>query len=128
MVLAFKVGVLDLNQLEDYITGSALHSLIPHVSIAKVRMALSSREYLKGELFHPWDDLLRTTEMAFPTNNLSLALASRTLLCVKVVVPPSDLYSSSHFAFALAFLALHNIIRVLSSSALAMRTSHLFLN
>lgn len=46
LVHSLKIGVFDLDQLEDDITRSSLHSLVTHISISQIRITGSSWGYL----------------------------------------------------------------------------------
>lgn len=126
--LSSEVGVLDLHELEDDVTRCALHPLIAHVGVPEVGVAGRAWFDLQGELLDSGDDLLGVAEMALPADDFALALASRTDLRVHVVISTSQLHPSRHSALTRALMAGHHIVWIFSASALAVRTSHLFLD
>jgi hypothetical protein len=129
-VIAFstKDGVLYFDKFEDNIAGGTLHAFISHISIPEIGIARSSWSYFERELFDTRNNLLGLAEVAFSANDLTLALAARTGLCVHIVVSTSKFHSSRHSTLSSALFACHNVVGIFSSSAMAVRASYLLLN
>lgn len=126
--LSFEVGVLDLDELEDYVAGGSLHSFVSHVSIAEIRIARGPWGYFEGELFDSRDDFLRVAEVTLSANDLPFSLASRADLSIEVIVASSQFNSTGDSTLSSALLASHDVVRVLSTCAFAVRASYLLLN
>lgn len=63
--------------------------------------------------------------MALSANNFAFSLAPRTDACEDIVESISQFHSSINSALSITFLASHDIVRVLSTAALAVRTGNL---
>ena len=62
------------------------------------------------------------------SNDFSLALASGASLSEHVIVPSSKIDFPCNSAFSRTFLTFDNIMRIIGSGSLAMRTYHLLLD
>jgi hypothetical protein len=125
-VFSFEDFVLNFNQFEHDIAWCTDHSFVAHICVTKLWVTRCSWFYSQFELLNSWDNLLRLTNVAFSSNNLSLTLASWTGLSEQVIVSSTQIYSSLSSSLSTAFPALYNIIWVLSPSSVAMRTRDLF--
>ena len=123
-----QIGMLDLDQLEDDIAWSPLHSLVSHVGVSQVRVAGSARSYLQGEFLDSRNDFLGFTKVTLFSDNLSFSLAARTHLRVEIVVSSSQLDPSGDSPLSSTLSACYHVVRILSASSFAVRTGYLLLN
>lgn len=126
VTLSLEIRVLNLNQLENNIAGSALHPLVTHVCISKIRMTCWARLDFQSELFNTRNNFLWVTKVALPTNHFTLSLTSRTNLSIHIVISSSQFDSPCDSSLTIAFMACHNIVWIFSTSSFTMWACHLF--
>lgn len=66
--------------------------------------------------------------MAFPANDLALSLAPRTHTREYIVEPISQIHPPRDSSLPATLLTGHDVIRIFSSRAFAVRTGHLLFN
>ena len=107
------------------ISRSSLKSLFSHIDVFKYIIITCAWFNFDSKFFRIRDNLFSTTGITFSSNYLSFSLTSGTLFLHHVVISPSNWNSFSFFSLTIAFLTSYNIVLVLCSWTLAMRTSHI---
>lgn len=105
-----------------------MQSLVAHVGIPQQGIASSTWLNPDVELLQARDEQLPATDMADAPDYLALALTPRTCLREQVIIAASQLDPSSDAALSLAVPTLDDIVGVVGTGALAVRTGDLLLD
>jgi len=129
-VIAFspELRMGNFDDLVDQIAGSSLEPLVSHVLVLHQEVVGGTSNHIERKSLQTLGNLLPGAKMALSANDLALSLTPWTDVSEDVVEAVPQINATSYPTLSVALLTSHNVVWVLSTAALAMWASHLFLD